>query len=224
MSAPKERLRMRLADLGETMRPSARRSGIALAALLVGVMSSGCAGVVTPPPSPDDPVEVYLLDFYGPHTSLVLPRRSGGMVRYGYCDWRWCVEGRRNILTGTSALLWPTASGVGRAEYPGIRSREELGRLVPDGDDGVYRLRAGSAGVRALQQRLDAHFNDNGDATASRRAFGMEFVRHPRGYWFAHQSNLLLADWLREMGFEIRSYPLMVDWRLKDPAEGSDGR
>lgn len=192
----------------------------ALAVGLFAPLSGGCAGLVTPPSAPDDPVDIYLLD-HGPHTSLALPRQAGGMVRYSYCDWRWCVQGRRHLLSGTAALLWPTASGLGRGQHPDVSSLEELDKLAPEGLARVYALQADATQAKALIQHLDGYFMEEAPNAAYSEEFAMEFVPYPRGYWLAHQSNLVIAQWLREMGFQVRSFPLLLTWRI-DTREEDD--
>ncbi|MCP1727226.1 hypothetical protein J2T60_001191 [Natronospira proteinivora] len=158
-------------------------------------------------------MEIYLLD-HGPHSSLALPRQSGGMVRYKYCDWRWCVQGRRHPLSGTAALFWPTASGLGRGQHPDVDGREGLEKLAPEGISRVHPLKADAEKAMALKQRLDSHFEEADEEPTYNTEFAMAFVSYPSGYWLAHQSNLIIAQWLREMGFEVQSLPLSFAWRI----------
>ncbi|MDQ2068622.1 hypothetical protein [Natronospira bacteriovora] len=196
------------------MKRSARAICTALNAILLGSLTTGCAGVITAPPAPNDKAaEIYLL-YHSPHTSLAIPRESGGMVRYKYCDWRWCVQGRRHLPSGTAALLWPTQSGLGRGEHPEVNSKDDLDKLAPEGITRLYPLKADAEKARALKQRLDALFSQAEAQATHNEEFAMTFVPHARGYWLAHQSNLLIAQWLREMGFQVRSYPLLLAWRI----------
>jgi hypothetical protein len=181
---------------------------------LVGV--AGCAGRLTPPAAPVAPVTVYLLD-HGRHASLVLPRREGGMVRYSYGEWRWYVEGERHPLAGASAMLWPTASGLGRGVHEAITSREALPRLAPEGLVRVYPLVAEEARVVALKRRLDAYFEAPGVTPVYSEEFALSFVPYPRAYWLTHQSNLVTARWLRSLGVEVRGIPWLSNWRLEAP-------
>lgn len=187
--------------------------GLLLLALLV---LSGCAGRLIPPEAPVAPVTVYLLD-HGRHASLVLPRREGGVVRYSYGEWRWYVEGERHLLAGASALLWPTASGLGRGIHEATSDRVALSGLAPEGLEQVYLLVAEEARVVALKSRLDAYFEAPGVTPVYSAEFDLSFVPYPRAYWLTHQSNLVIARWLRSLGVEVRGIPWLSNWRLAAP-------
>ncbi|MCG6659017.1 hypothetical protein HOP52_14745 [Halomonas campisalis] len=189
-----------------------------LALLLAGMLLAGCAGRVIPPPTPAEPVEVYLLD-HGRHASLVLPRQQGGLVRYSYGEWAWYVEGRRHALAAVSALFWPTPSGLGRGVSEEATGRADLGRLAPEGVMRVYPLQADARRVMALERELDAHFERDGIEPVYSEEFGLEFVPYPRAYWFTYQSNLAVARWLRRLGIEVRGIPWLSNWRI-DAAGG----
>jgi hypothetical protein len=191
----------------------------ALLLALLGLV--GCAGRLTPPEASVAPVTVYLLD-HGRHASLVLPRREGGMVRYSYGEWRWYVEGERHLLAGASALLWPTASGLGRGVHETITTRGELAGLAPEGLVRVYPLVAEEARVVALKRRLDAHFEAPGVAPVYSEEFDLAFVPYPRAYWLTHQSNLVTARWLRSLDVEVRGIPWLSNWRLEAPPHPID--
>ncbi|MCE8001744.1 hypothetical protein [Billgrantia ethanolica] len=186
-----------------------------LAAALAVLVLTGCAGRVVPPEprSLEQPVGIYLLD-HGRHASLVLPRESGGVVRYSYGDWRWYVEGRQHALSGAAAMLWPTDAGIGRAEHPDIATPEQFHRLAPEGLTDVYPLEADMGRVLALKRRLDAHFERAEMEPVPSEQYGLEFVPYPRGYSAAHQSNLVVAQWLRELDFEVRGSPWLSNWRV----------
>ncbi|MCE8025601.1 MULTISPECIES: hypothetical protein [Halomonadaceae] len=186
-----------------------------LLAMMAIVLLTGCAGRVVPPePSLlEQPVDIYLLD-HGRHASLVLPRESGGVVRYSYGDWRWYVEGRQHALSGAAAMLWPTDAGIGRAVHPDIDAPEQFHRLAPEGLTDIYPLEADMGRVQALKRRLDAHFERADVEPVPSEQYGLEFVPYPRGYSAAHQSNLVVAQWLRELDFEVRGSPWLSNWRV----------
>lgn len=190
-----------------------------LVAILLTLLSSGCVGHVVPPGrhTLEEPVEVYLLD-HGRHSSLVLPRGQGGFVRYSYGDWRWYVEGCRHFAVGAAAMLWPTEAGLGRGIYPDIEPPERFRRLAPEGLVEIHTLPAEASRVRRLQKHLDGYFERAGSPPVSSEEYGLEFVRHPRDYSATHQSNLVVARWLRELGFEVRGVPWFSLWRVDAPS------
>lgn len=173
------------------------------------------------PPEPQtltEPVDVYLLD-HGRHSSLVLPREQGGVVRYSYGDWRWYVEGRRDLPAGVAAMLWPTDAGLGRGIYPEFEASasDRFRRLAPEGLVDVYTWQAEAWRVRALRRRLDAYFERAESEPVASEKYGLEFVPHPRGYSAIHQSNLVVARWLRELDFDVRGVPWLSNWRVEVP-------
>ncbi|QTF94091.1 hypothetical protein [Halomonas sp. BM-2019] len=206
-----------MAILGLLTRALSIRVLLSQGLLLLGLLAlAGCAGRLTPPEAPVAPVPVYLLD-HGHHASLVLPRREGGVVRYSYGEWRWYVEGERHALAGISALLWPTASGLGRGEHAALSVEADLRRLAPEGVEVVYPLVAEEARVVALKRRLDAYFEVPGVTPVYSEEFDLSFVPYPRAYWLTHQSNLVTARWLRSLGVEVRGIPWLSNWRLEAP-------
>ena len=176
---------------------------------------SGCVGRVVPP-EPDSlaqPVDIFLLD-HGRHASLVLPHEEGGMVRYSYGDWRWYVEGRKHWLAGAAAMLWPTHAGLGRAVHPQIDGPEQFHHLAPEGVEQVYSLEAEAGRVVALKRRLDAHFERADIEPVASDEYGLQFVPYPRRYSAIHQSNLVVACWLRELDFDVIGSPWLSNWRV----------
>lgn len=179
------------------------------------LLLAGCVSRVVPP-EPDSltkPADVYLLD-HGRHSSLVLPREEGGVVRYSYGEWGWYVEGRRHLPAGAMAMLWPTKSGLGRGVYPGIDTLEQFHRLAPEGLTDVYSFPVEAGRVLALRRRLDGHFERADVEPMSSDEFGLEFVPYPRGYSAIHQSNLVVARWLRALGVEVHGSPWFSRWRV----------
>ncbi|UYG05642.1 hypothetical protein OCT51_09875 [Halomonas sp. LR3S48] len=188
--------------------------GAGLGALLL----AGCVGRVLPPEprSLAEPVDVYLLD-HGRHSSLVLPREEGGVVRYSYGEWRWYVEGRRHLPAGAAAMLWPTKSGLGRGVYPEISSPGQFHRLAPEGLTDVHAFQAEAARVMALRRRLDEHFEQAASEPVPSEEFGLEFVPYPRRYSAVHQSNLVVARWLLALDVDVHGSPWFSNWRVDTP-------
>jgi hypothetical protein len=186
-----------------------------LGGVLLVLQLAGCVGRVLPPEPQAlaNPVDIYLLD-HGRHASLILPHEQGGVVRYSYGEWRWYVEGRRHLPIGAAAMLWPTDAGLGRGVYPEIEAPEQFQRLAPEGLVEVYTLQADTARVRALQRRLDAYFERAESEPVQSEEHGLDFVPYPRAYSAFHQSNLVVARWLRDLGMEVRGSPWFSNWRV----------
>lgn len=181
--------------------------------VLIAVMLSGCAGRVTPPADLDDPRTVFLID-HGRHASLVLPREEGGIARYSYGEWGWYVLGKRGVLAGLSALLWPTPGGLGRQIHDDVEAPPIPASVTPEGRQAVYALPAEAQRVDALRGRLDSHFESPDDDPVYSRMYGLFFVPYPRDYWAGHQSNLVAAAWLRELGIEVKGSAWLSRWRV----------
>lgn len=188
-------------------------------AFLVLAMT-GCVGRVVPPEprTLSEPVDIYLLD-HGRHASLVLPREQGGVVRYSYGDWRWYVEERQNVFTAASAMLWPTSAGLGKAVHDdiGIDQPRHFSRLAPEGVSGIYPLQAEAERVSALQKRLDGIFADADSEPVRSESYGLAFVPYARRYSAVHQSNLVVASWLRELDVEVQGSPWLSNWQVAEP-------
>src|SRR5687768_11373806 len=93
-----------------------RLFAIALAVLAFEL--SGCTTTIIPPPSPQHPTTVFLLD-HGRTPSLVLPTDDGQMTRYAYGDWTWYALAKTGVWEGFAALFLPTQGALGRKVMDG---------------------------------------------------------------------------------------------------------
>lgn len=185
---------------------------ILLGSTLAAILLSGCAARVTPAADMDMPQPVYLVD-HGRHASLVIPHEQG-LTRYSFGEWDWYVEGRRGTLAGLSALLLPTASGLGRMEHHTHQATPLPARVTPEGRQRVYELAAESQRVEALRQRLDAYHAAAPAPPAYSETYGLYFVPYSRDYWAGHQSNLKVVEWLEELGMDVRGSAWLSRWRI----------
>lgn len=193
--------------------------GPSLVLLAFMLLLVGCSGRVTPPTSLGEPVDFYLVD-HGRHSSLVLPREDG-VVRYTYGEWRWYAEGRRGMLAGMSAMLWPTRGTLGRQVFPDTDLIPFPEQVAPEGVEEVFPLQAEATRVTHLQRHLDAIFDQQRDSLTYHSGYDLEFVSYPRGYWLAHQSNLVVAQWLRMLDFEVGGLSWLSKWRIEEATEAS---
>lgn len=177
---------------------------------------------MSPPAVLNEPVDFYLVD-HGRHSSLVLPREQG-VVRYAYGEWGWYVMGRRGALAGMSAMLWPTRGALGRRIFPDAAISPFPSRVAPEGVEEVFPLQAEATQVEALQRHLDRIFDAGSERAYHHPRYDLEFVPYPRAYWLGHQSNLVTAQWLERLGFEVAGTPWLSDWRIETTAEEGAAR
>jgi hypothetical protein len=189
--------------------------------LLVSVLITGCAGRVMQPAVLLEPVTVYLID-HGRHSSLVLPR-DDGIVRYAYGEWEWYVKNRRGALAGMSAILWPTRGALGRKVVPGADIPPFPEHIAPEGVEEVHALQAEATLVRQLRRELDGFFEEGRADLIHHPFYDLDFVPYPKTYWFGHQSNLVTAEWLRQLGFTVTGVVWLSDWRIEVPSISSSG-
>lgn len=195
--------------------PNLRPVGFLLFAAVAA--TSACTTRLTPPPEPAVPVPVFLLD-HGRHASLVLPGAGGGTVRYSYGDWRYYARGITGLRSGAAAVLWPTAAGLGRRELEAAPMELDIRLALRVGVDTVLAFRVEEGRVAALRARLDSlHAAGRERAQLYNATYDLEFAHHPRRYWLGHNSNQVVAAWLRELGVGTRGPAILSDWRVEPP-------
>jgi hypothetical protein len=186
------------------------------AALVALLLPASCATVVIPPAAPVDRQAVFLLD-HGRSSSLVLPRPDGRAVRYAYGDWAWYALGRTGVTEGSAALLWPSRAALGRRELPGPPAGTVIREQVAVEIDRLYELTVERADVERLAASLEATYEMNLHTRVHNPAADLEFVHHPRAYTALHNSNTVVAGWLRDLGCRVEGPRLFASWRVRPP-------
>lgn len=186
-----------------------------LAGLWCALSLGGCAATVTCPTGPDATDPVFLLD-HGRHSSLVLPAPDGRLVRYSYGDRRWYAEVDTGFWQGAAALLRRTPAVLGRRELYGDPVSDEVVRALRVGVEYAYTLQTTPDAAAALVARLEALFRAGAEAKRFNPDYDLEFVPHPRDYTGWHNSNHVVADWLRELGCEVGGSPIVSRWRVRE--------
>ncbi len=190
---------------GADWRDHARRG---LGALLVGSLLpwlAACTAIISCPDTDDDPRLVYFLK-HGRHPTLVITDREGTLTRYGYGDWRYYAQADTSFGAGVRALLWPTPAALGRQHYPAMTSptAENLRRTVKTGISELHAFKVPGEAADALRRELEALFRRGAQRELLRNEpYDFEFVPHPRAYWFGHNSNGMVADWLGSLGCRV---------------------
>ncbi len=190
----------------------------AKAMILCGMVAllTGCGATIVKPDSPpEDPVTVLLLD-HGRHSSLVLPGPDDtAMTRYSYGDWSYYAEADMGWKSGFRALMWPTQATLGRRVLEGPPDETTVRSRVRVGIAEIIPLEVASREARSLQQALDAVYEEQLSTRLYNARFDLEFVEHPRDYSLSSNSNGMVAEWLRDLGLEVRGQPVWSRWRVQ---------
>ena len=189
-----------------------------VAALAASGVIAACVTtyVVAPPPllpaAARAPVAV--LD-HGRHTSLVIGLPDGRMVRYAYGDWRWYAEGQTGVAEGYAALFQGTPSALGRRVMAGPLTEETLHQQVRVVIEKTLLIDVDAAAAQRLVDKLDSIAEAGRARMLTNQQVDLDFFPHPVPYSEAHNSNRVVAGWLREMGAEVEGDGLIADWELR---------
>jgi hypothetical protein len=209
---PPERLlsdqRVQLAPLRATL----------VTTLAAWLCTAACTNVVLPPTSPAIPRVVYLLD-HGRHASLVLPAAEAGVVRYSYGDWAYYAQRETGMVETSSAAIWSTQAALGRRLLSNPADSAEVRLALKVGIEGLYEIVVESDHIDQLRRRLDGLYRANQDSRIYNSAFDLEFVHHPKPYTLFHNSNRVIAEWLRELGCRVRGLLLFSNWKVRSKQE-----
>lgn len=182
---------------------------------LVVFLLNGCAGTtrIIPPAAPLDPVPVFVVD-HGRHTSLVLPVPDGSLHRYAYGDERYYALRETGVGQALAALLWSTPGVLGHRRLSGPASVESLRAQLRVGVREIHTLQVERTAVERLRNRLDAWIGQ-ADRVLPAPAVDLSFVPYPQAYSLRHNSNQVVADWLRDLGCSVDGRPILSGWRIE---------
>jgi hypothetical protein len=167
-----------------------------------------------PPADVREPTTVFLLD-HGRTSSLVLPDQGGGMVRYGYGDWDYYALRRTGARDAIAALFSPTQGALGRWPLRGPISVESVRRQLRLDIEHLYEIEVECRAVQQLREALERIYRDNMDTLVVTELVEFAFVHHPEPYTAFHNSNHVVADWLRNLGVETRGSACCSAWRIE---------
>lgn len=185
------------------------RCRVALAAGLLAFANGACAYRVTPPANPQFPTTVFIAD-YGDHASLVLPRGQERWAEYAYGEWEWFARGNDAWHRGIPVMLGSGgALGTRRIEC----APEHLSDAFPPGTQ-FLSVQVARAATERLLTRLDARFAAAERDTHFNRGSAMNFVPDPQRYSLGHHCNTAVADWLIELGCEVRKGGLSAEFEV----------
>jgi hypothetical protein len=188
-----------------------------LLAIVTIALSVSCTTVVRPPAAPATPEQVILIS-HGWSSSLIMRDQQGTAFRWAYGDWRYYALGQQGPFETIAAMLWPTPAALGRQTVEAAPEApwEVISRLGI-GIDALFELNVEREAVVQLLQRLNDLYAANIDTFHFNPDYRLEFVRHPQPYTLINNSNRMIAEWLRELGCDVRGVPLKARWRVEPP-------
>ena len=210
------------------MNHHATRVLITVCCICVVGLLAGCRYTITPPPSPSDPVRVYLVD-YGDTSRVWLP--AGGadsFVEWGYGDWRWYANDKKSLLYGSVIFFWPTDGAIARREWSGSpwaspgrdRPRAEIDNYAT----WIYELDVERKAAEGLRSSLQDRYDRSIDSEFFNERRKTWFIRDNTSYWLGHQSSSVMADWIEDLGASTSGFTVKARYRVREPGGSFDVR
>ena len=198
---------------------SVSRHVLALAVgVLIGTSSFVTSCITTtlqPPADPVNPRAVFLID-HGRHSSLVISRSDGELVRYAYGDWRYYADQDTSLASGAAALFWPTPATLARAELNGPAEIEVLRGQLRVGVQDIHVFDVSGEAADRVAAELDSLHVQGVLEHQYVPAYDMTFAPHPTPYTWLSNSASVLASWLEQMGVEVEGPQLFASWRVAE--------
>ena len=188
---------------------------LSLSISVIGV-AGGCATTTLyPPTNPVEPRIVFLID-HGRHSSLVITRSNGALVRYAYGDWRYYADQDISIPAGAAALFWSTPATLARAELFGPPELSVLRSQLKVSVQSIYAFEVtGSDADRVAEQLDELHILGESDHQYV-PAYDMTFAPHPVPYRWFNNSASAVASWVEDMGVKVEGPRLFASWRVAE--------
>jgi hypothetical protein len=212
-------------------RMSSVRDAIAAATLVLLLVTAGagCSATIVPPAKVSDPVDVFVAD-YGRHSSLLLPTPVDQVMNYteyAFGDWRWFAEGDTQWTVAVTAMVHSRQATLGRRQVtrPDANAPDDEIRFARAVEcDKLIRIRCSRESVTKLSRELDERFvraaQPPGIVIHSDYS-ELDHVKDGEGYWALHNCNHVTAEWLRQLGCDVRGAPMLSHYKLSPQKNGS---
>jgi len=113
----------------------------------------------------------------------------------------------------------PTQGTLGRAAMPGPPTldavREQAGTYI----EAAYTITVERAQVNRLRETIDARHRQSIHTAVASSWSDLVFVHDPKRYTMFYNSNHRTAEWLEALGCEVRGWPVLSNWEVRE-AEG----
>jgi hypothetical protein len=186
---------------------------------LVLLTTAGCTWRITPPGAVERPGTVYVTT-YGKHTRLALPQAADPhrLVEFGFGDWHYYALEETGLLSGLRALFWSEASAYSRRELRYHPDPDTFSRL--SGGERSARLVVEQSQIAVLRDALEQRWRSLAGETVQRSAEELSLRRSDEPYHLFHNSNHRTAEWLRELGCEVRGVTILGSFRVTERKGG----
>ena len=190
-----------------------RLLAVSLSISVIALLAGCATTTINPPADPVEPRVVFLVD-HGRHSSLVISRSDGQLVRYAYGDWRYYADQDTRLISGASALFWPTPATLARAELSGPPELDVLRGQLRVGVQDIHVFDVSGGDADRVAEQLDAlHLEGESDHQYV-AAYDMTFAPHPTPYTWFNNSASVLTRWLEDMGVKVHGPRLFASWRV----------
>jgi hypothetical protein len=184
--------------------------------MLVGLLALplACTTTIVPPAVDGPAVHVALLD-HGRHASMVLPEADGRMTRWAYGERAWYAENRTGLLRAAAALLWPTSAALGRRQLDGPVDEPNIRQRVHVPIEAIWIIPVTPARAQTLRRELDERYHQQIDTRVTNPVYDLDFVDHAERYSYFCNSNHKVAEWLSDLGCEVRGSAYTSSWHVE---------
>ena len=180
---------------------------------LLLVPFTGCSARIIPPARVADPVSIFVAD-YGRHSSILLPARDGNLVEFAWGDYDWFAANRTGIGNALAALFWSHGSTIGIRHLAADAQRADLRQIV--GCDHLLHFAASGQKAIALREQLIARIDRHRETMIYNPTNDFSFVRDDERYVLWHNCNHLTAQWLRELGCQVKGTAVLSHFELEE--------
>jgi hypothetical protein len=178
------------------------------------LLSAGCTTTVIPPPHPQDPVTVYLTD-YGRHASILIPTSEDTYTEYAFGDWEFFALGHTRWWVGVRAAVHSPQATLGRREIELPEDDKTLRRQLRCAR--LMKFEASRARVEVLAINLDRSFRISSTRPTHSKYSDLEHVYDTGNYWGFHNCNHVTAEWLRQLGCEVKGPAILSTFVVQTP-------
>ena len=173
---------------------------IFIASLLLLLVGGCSTATIIPPARAAQALPVHVAD-YGYHSSLILPRQSGGLIEYAYGDWNYFAHNNKSVGSAMEALLDSKQATLGRRVL--ARLPDQAGLKEAIGAVSIVRFDASKEKVEKLERDLEQRFSRRIESIMWSDPQQLYFVMDSERYSVTNNCNHLTARWLEELGCKV---------------------